>query len=291
MAKAAASKTKPASAGEEEVKRLPPTPTVLRKLYLLSGNNCAMENCAHVLIDSTGTMVGHICHIEAAVKNGPRFRKTMSNEDRRAIENLILLCTAHHAIIDNKNNVNVWTVKKLKALKKDHEKHFSEIGNTLARAFVRQFGDLTTQTPVHQPQTLAKLIAHPSFSPMGKSDTRSAIKGFGAFADKLAVTPVEVREFMYGIINRSFNLKLDVASVDTTDARRSLPASDSEIASFCNDLENYGLGGLHAEDVGHSVWINPPCAEFQWCDIKLFCDDEGISIREIIVDRKLELLD
>lgn len=291
MAKAAASKTKPASTGEEEVKRLPPTPTVLRKLYLLSGNNCAMENCDHVLIDSTGTMVGQICHIEAAVKNGPRFRKTMSNEDRRAIGNLILLCAAHHAIIDNKNNVNVWTMKKLKALKKDHEKHFSEIGNTLARAFVRQFGDTTMQTAVHQPQTLAKLIAHPSFSPMDKSDTRSAIKGFGEFAKKLAVTPEEVREFMYAIINRSFNLELNVASVDTKDAMRTLPTSVAEITSFCEDLKKYSLGGLHEEDVGHSVWINPPCSEFHWCDIKVFCDYEGISIREIVVDRKLELLD
>lgn len=117
-------------------------------------------------------MVGHICHIEAAVENGPRFRKAMTNEE----ENLILLCTAHHAIINNKNNVKEWTVNKLKALKKNHEKHFSEIGKTLARAFVQQFGDTTAATPVHQPQTLARLLAQPDFSSMSKSDKQSAIK-------------------------------------------------------------------------------------------------------------------
>lgn len=104
----------------------------------------------------------------------------------------------------------------------------------------------------------------------------------------MTVTPEEVREFMYGIINRSFNLGLDVACVHTNDARIALPASVSVIKARYADLERYELGGLHD---GHSVWINKPCSEFDWCDIKAFCDTEGISIREIIVDRKLEHLD
>lgn len=291
MAKAASTKSKKTSADEEVVKRLPPTQKVLRKLYLLSGNNCAMENCSHVLINSSGTMVGHICHIEAAEEKGPRFRKTMSNEDRRAIDNLLLLCTAHHAIVDDKANAKKWTVAKLQALKRNHEKNFSEIGETLERAFARQFNDKTAATPVHQPQSLAKLLAHPDFAGMTKNDKRSAIKGFGKFAEKLAVTPEEIREFMYGIIARSFTLKHDVANVHVEDVRDALDVSPAEINRFCAALGRYELGALHEEDDGHSVWINKPCSEADWCSIQSFCDAEGISLREIVVDRKLELLD
>jgi hypothetical protein len=43
-----------------------------------------------------GILVGEIAHIEAAMPDGPRFRKEMTNEERRAFANLLLLCGVHH---------------------------------------------------------------------------------------------------------------------------------------------------------------------------------------------------
>lgn len=53
------SKRKSASAGEPP-KRLKPKSNVLRELFFLSGNECAMKGCKTVLIDGRGTMVGEV---------------------------------------------------------------------------------------------------------------------------------------------------------------------------------------------------------------------------------------
>ena len=92
--------TKPSSkSGQEKPKRLTPTPEVLRQLYLLSGNNCAMADCDHLIIDGKGVVIGHVCHIEAALPDGARFNAQMTNEQRRAESNLVLMCGGHHKSI------------------------------------------------------------------------------------------------------------------------------------------------------------------------------------------------
>jgi hypothetical protein len=72
------------SAKKSKVMRLTPKPEVLRELYLLSGNNCAMPGCANSIIDSAGVVVGHICHIDAAMPDGARFIPDQTNEERHA---------------------------------------------------------------------------------------------------------------------------------------------------------------------------------------------------------------
>ena len=83
-----------------KAKRLTPKPEVLRELYILSGNNCAMPGCKNVIIDRAGVVVGHVCHIEAAKPEGSRFNLNQNNEQRRALSNLVLMCKGHHAQID-----------------------------------------------------------------------------------------------------------------------------------------------------------------------------------------------
>lgn len=48
------------------------------------------------MIDLAGHFVGQLCHIEAAEPGGERFNHVMTNEQRRAFENLTLICYAHH---------------------------------------------------------------------------------------------------------------------------------------------------------------------------------------------------
>lgn len=50
------------AAKKEKPKRLKPLPEVLRELFLLSGNECAMANCKTVLVDQQGTMIGEVAH-------------------------------------------------------------------------------------------------------------------------------------------------------------------------------------------------------------------------------------
>lgn len=60
----------------------------------------------------------NICHIEAAEEGGQRHNRDMTDKERADYPNLILLCPSHHKVTDN---VTVYTVEKLKAMKSEHE--------------------------------------------------------------------------------------------------------------------------------------------------------------------------
>lgn len=40
-------------------------------------------------MDEMGNFIGQICHIEAAEEGGERFKPIMTNEERRAFDNLM----------------------------------------------------------------------------------------------------------------------------------------------------------------------------------------------------------
>jgi hypothetical protein len=94
-------------------------PTI-KKLFALSGNICAFPGCKQRIIDEYGNLIGEICHIEAANLGGERFNPSQSEHERAAFENLIIFCANHHLVTDN---VSLFTVEKLKEMKKLHEEH------------------------------------------------------------------------------------------------------------------------------------------------------------------------
>ena len=102
-------------------KRLAPTRETVRRLYLLSGNQCAFPECSHPIIIEDGTYVGDLCHICAAEEGGERFDQTQTNEDRRQFENLMLMCHNHHVVT---NDVAAYPVSRMRQVKADHERRF-----------------------------------------------------------------------------------------------------------------------------------------------------------------------
>lgn len=102
----------------ELVKRLEPLSSTKRQLYLLSRNECAFPKCKQLMIDEYHHYVGQICHIKAALPDGQRFDPLQTNEQRRHISNLILMCPTHHSIT---NNVAEYSVSRMQEMKHDHE--------------------------------------------------------------------------------------------------------------------------------------------------------------------------
>jgi len=99
--------------------RLPPTPTTIKRLFSLSGNRCALPGCTtSALVLNDGTIVAEICHIEGAEPGGERFNENMTDEQRRAFENLMLLCAVCHKRSDN---VDLYPVETLVEIKQSHE--------------------------------------------------------------------------------------------------------------------------------------------------------------------------
>jgi len=97
----------------------------IKKLFANSGNQCAHPECnTRIIAEDGDTVIGDICHIAAASPNGPRYDKTMNDDQRRSYDNLILLCNKHHREIDNENNLKEYTTEELKKWKKKHLKKF-----------------------------------------------------------------------------------------------------------------------------------------------------------------------
>ncbi|MBG2712354.1 hypothetical protein I4558_16970 [Proteus mirabilis] len=109
----------------ETVKSIGPRdyrPKDIRRLDTLSGNKCAAPHCNKNLVSIDGSsIVSKICHIEAASPKGPRYNSSMTNDQRRGYDNLILLCDECHIMIDNMDNIKKYPVSLLHEWKKNHE--------------------------------------------------------------------------------------------------------------------------------------------------------------------------
>jgi hypothetical protein len=127
-------------------------PNDVKKLFALSGNECSCPSCTNKIVARDDkSIVGKICHIEAASSDGPRYNSKQTNDERRSYDNLILLCDECHTIIDNKKNERVYSVELLKEWKKKHickqsVSRLSQIPNSLkliVEKIVANYDDLS----------------------------------------------------------------------------------------------------------------------------------------------------
>lgn len=178
----------------EKVKRLQPTTETLRELYLKSGNRCAFPDCNEVMIDENGTFVGEVCHIEGAMPGGERFNKDQSNEDRRKFSNLMLMCHKHHKITDD---VSEYTVEKLKKIKYDHERRFTDIEEKIKESIK----DYSEEDIILLPKTLISMNEY-----LGWGQTQEELDGtiecIKEFAETLKKLPSECRKILSIICKR-----------------------------------------------------------------------------------------
>lgn len=94
-----------------------------KRLYAFSGNQCAFPDCEESIVNSDNAKNSNICHIEAKNEGGERFNSSMTDKERDDYPNLILLCVQHHTATDD---INKYTVEKLKQMKQNHESEVAE---------------------------------------------------------------------------------------------------------------------------------------------------------------------
>lgn len=95
-----------------------------KMLWGRSANRCNFPECrCELVMDESETddasVVGEECHIVARENNGPRGNSVLTEEQRDKYNNLILMCSVHHKLIDDQPNK--YTIEILKQMKKDHE--------------------------------------------------------------------------------------------------------------------------------------------------------------------------
>lgn len=98
-------------------------------LWGRSGNMCAFPGCKKILVvyeteTDDPSVIGEEAHIVAQKENGPRGESDLTPEQRDKYDNLILLCSVHHKVIDDQKNE--YTVEKLHKFKIEHEQWVKE---------------------------------------------------------------------------------------------------------------------------------------------------------------------
>lgn len=102
-----------------------PSRQTVKLLWGLSGNACSMPDCRRSLIaektDSDPPKpIGDMAHIAGQKSGSARHDESMSDAERDAFDNLILLCPSCHDKIDKQQNT--YTVERLHCIKADHLK-------------------------------------------------------------------------------------------------------------------------------------------------------------------------
>src|SRR5579885_2577367 len=98
-------------------------------LWGRAGATCSFPGCGrNLVIEATETdpnaLIGEMAHIIAHSPSGPRGAQAFRGGDRDGVDNLILLCTVHHTLIDQQRNT--YTPDRLYQIKEQHERWVRE---------------------------------------------------------------------------------------------------------------------------------------------------------------------
>lgn len=106
---------------------------VERKLWARSGGHCARPGCnADLFPDVHPERVATIldlAHIIARSKAGPRGVSPLSETERDAFENIILLCPNCHRLVDQMKLANLYHEEALREWKRQHEQRVADAVN------------------------------------------------------------------------------------------------------------------------------------------------------------------
>lgn len=278
----------------ETVERLAPKPTVLRALYLLSGNRCAYPGCLQVMVDAEGDFVGEVCHIEAAEAGGQRFNPDRTNEQNRGISNLMLMCANHHR---KTNNVDLFSVARLAEIKRDHEAKFVDIGEKIASSVV----DSTDSNVSIQAKNLNRLNRVLGYE-LDSSTLGDMVRALGKHAAFLELVPQATRSFLGAIAARIYKMRdfgvvyenMGSYKISVTDIEQALSLSPRDIQEKCRSLEHYALGALDETGDYEMPWaITLRNLEDWpvWLDLAAFAKAEGVPLSTFWKDLDFSSLD
>lgn len=66
-------------------------------------------------------MLGQIAHIRARTKGGPRYDPMQTVDENRSPDNLLAVCHEHGNLIDEDENLEIYTIERLQEMKAAHE--------------------------------------------------------------------------------------------------------------------------------------------------------------------------
>ena len=147
-------------------KRKYPTKT-RRILDIQSLNQCAFPGCTNALVEpgigkASPAVTADTGHIHAISPDGPRWKEGLTTEELNSLDNLILLCKNHHAVVDSQPEF--YTAEQLKQWKAEHEAkvHRNSPGQNLIFEVIRE-------RILERTRMLRQLRFFPTFNEVGFS--------------------------------------------------------------------------------------------------------------------------
>lgn len=136
------------------------SPETVIKLWVESGGRCEFNGCNDYLLTDTLSLensnLSNIAHIVALSPKWPRGNDPLSIERRNEVENLMLVCTKHHHIIDDNKLVGKYTKERLLQMKQVHEERILRLTGmkpgekTFAISFKAKVAGEIAQVPFDQ---------------------------------------------------------------------------------------------------------------------------------------------
>lgn len=280
----------------EEVKRLPPKTDVLRRLYTVSGNQCAFPGCNRPMFNNEGNFVGQVCHIEAAMPGGERFNPLMSNEDRRSFDNLMLMCYDHHIETDKEVD---YSVDKLKKFKLDHEKRFTDIDGMI-NLMHESITDVTSSEKANDIENLQKLNTDSEGKYFDEPFEDDDITAFNSM--------IRVFESLSPQARKTFAISLSRSKYEKTswgrdsdklyfDPREIERVTGKDLRSIFDELESNDLIYLDEIDIGNDRIVHNYTVYFKgsevnfWDSIKQHCKNNNLDLVDIVTFMKFTVFD
>ncbi|KQM90210.1 hypothetical protein ASE70_01980 [Sphingomonas sp. Leaf22] len=215
--------------------RLPITRSVIKKLFAYSGNCCTNPACNQELVDAGGTMLGKVAHIHAA-KHGARHDPALSDEQRRAFENLLVVCSLCHDRIDDPDREAEFPPELLRVWKERHEARFRRA----EAQFVDRYRDSTASAEPNYPKRLDALAAAISDSWM--VDSEDHVRTWVEFIDRLRRLPLPTRDFAIKVAQRMKDRDKKRLPVDDVISAFGIDAT--ELNSLGKVLRDHELGDV-----------------------------------------------
>ncbi len=207
----------------------------------MSGNECYFPYCKNNLVDEeSGKVTGEICHIKGNRSGAPRYDSNQNDEERHGFDNLLLMCPIHHDIIDN--DLDLYTVSKLKEIKAEHEKKNLK-GIKPSKEIVEQFiFNLSQESKISTVDQKGGQVAHSIININYKDDIDSEkkqdkeiIRFFASCLDRPAFQDLFIMERSYIDFDKAMEDTITAFNTGTLFTRNGKKVASSKGMSYLSD--------------------------------------------------------
>ncbi|GAB2766421.1 hypothetical protein [Streptomyces bullii] len=271
-----------------EKNRKEPLSGVARRLWAFSGNECAWgdPHCSTRLVTEEGAWVGKIAHIIGAEPGSARHEAWDGKDvdQLRDFDNLMLLCGVHHDLIDSSVTRHDYTVEYLRAVKQKHEAKYRYTVDDIEA----EFRDTVNGSLVRPATTMRRFFAWEDAN-QDPEDEQDVLELVNRFAGRVGGLTRMARQVLALVVHEEttdFELVLRRFSTDRT-----------TLLSVVRELQKAEMVYLHAEEydedrgqlslLGGALEGVPE----MWDELRGFCRDEKVDLKEILVDLDFSRLD